>query len=103
MLGRFNSKGITTMSATEKQSQPVQMWNGLAFSYVTEKEAKAMTKDGTHERTAGKDANTLKPADYFTLGLAGAPKAAPKAPKTATKKPPRRGKGTYATTQMKAG
>ena len=81
--------------------QPVQMWNGIAFSYVTEQEAKAMVKAGTHERTAGKDANKLQRANYFTRDLAAGKSPAPKKAKTG--KPPRRAKGTYTTTQMKAG
>ena len=86
------------MSATALNLQPVQLWNGHAMSYVSEAEAVALVKAGTHERVKGRAAHTLKPASGFKT----AELKAEKAPPTASKKPPRRARGQYKTTQMKA-
>lgn len=75
------------------------MWNGVSMSYVTEAEAKKMERAKTHERVKGRDANTLAGPDKFKTAEI---KAQPKAAK-ASNKPPRRARGVYQTTQMKAG
>ena len=70
-------------------TQPVQMWDGERFHYVTEAEAAKMEKAGTAERSAGMDANKLKPRGYFT--------AAQKPAKGRKRK-----RHTYKTTHMEA-